>query len=200
MSEQEKKNAIEVQAEEVKTEAVKAKATVKPDGKLKAWYKRHRRTIKLVLGGTLIGYAAYGLYRNLRKMTEMVDGEEDEGQPDDGTWYVPVRPEAEFVRTVTHRNKPVHMELDSDAPAQAFGIIDYDMYPRCIETMSTEYGAMKLEDLGDVGEAMKNTFPDLEDDSEVWALFNISRRANDDADPEVIGDEVYENSETEEEE
>ena len=94
-------------------------------------------------------------------------------------WYIPVENDVEHVTAIKHRHAtPTKILLDSDSPLSKFGFNDYELYPGNAELMADEMGPMHLSDLGKVGEALKDTLPDVDEDSEVWALFNITRHTD----------------------
>lgn len=155
-------------------------AKTKKEKGFKAWVRRKKGTIKIVLGGTVLAGAIGAAWYYFRKHQGMEYDEEDD------RWYIPMEKEAEEVKTISHSKRGRHMLLDSDSPASKFGMTDYDIYPKCVEIMPEEYGAMRLSDLGEVGEALKDTLPDVDEDSEVWALFNITRHPDDGEEPEDI--------------
>lgn len=164
---------------------VEAKAE-KKEGKVKAWFKRHKGTIKIVLGGTVLATAVGAAWYYFKKHQTMEYDEEND------CWYIPVENDVEHVTTIKHRHTtPTKILLDSDSPLSKYGFNDYDLYPGNAELVQDEFGPMKLSDLGDVGEALRDTIPDLEDDSAVWALFNIARNTDEDSNAES-GDEFKE--------
>lgn len=136
-----------------------AKEKAKTEGKVKRWWRKHKGTVKVIVGGTVIAGAAVALTKYVRGHYALTS-EDDE----DGT-------------TVRHNFRPIptKMLLDSDAPLAKFGVEDYDLYDGAIEFMQDEYGPLKISDIGDLGQAVKETCPDVSDDSTVWCLLNIAR-------------------------
>ena len=170
--------------QEIEKQETTVVKTEKKEGKVKAWFNRNKGTIKIVLGGTVLATAIGAAWYYFKKHQEMEYDEEND------CWYIPMEKEAEEVKTISHSKRGRHMLLDSDSPVSKFGMTDYDIYPKCVEIMPDEYGAMHLSDLGEVGEALKDTLPDVDEDSEVWALFNITRHTDDGEEPEDISFEL----------
>lgn len=148
---------------------------VKTEGKVKRWWRKHKGAVKVIIGGTVLAGAAVALAKYVRDHYALAP-EDDE----DGTWYIPIKKEVEHVTTVQHKLGPTKMLLDSDSPLAKFGVEDYDLYSGAVEFMQDEYGPLKISDIGDLGQAVKETCPDISDDSTVWCLLNVARDVNDD--------------------
>jgi len=127
---------------------------VKTEGKVKRWWRKHKGTVKVIVGGTVIAGAAIAVAKYVRDHYATASEDDEDG--------------------------PTKMLLDSDSPLAKFGFEDYDLYSGAVEFMQDGYGPLKISDIGDLGQAVKETCPDISDDSTVWCLLNVARDIDDD--------------------
>lgn len=133
---------------------------------------RFKKFAKVLIGGTVLAAAAVGIAAYVKK--RLAEGADDD---ENGEWYIPVSPEAAAVTTVSHRSKPTLIELDSDHPLQKFGIENYEDYGDHVAVLMNQQ--MKMEELPDILDDIKETIPGISEESDAWMLVEAVKNQED---------------------